>query len=181
MPSSYLPISSTRIIAVFLSVHKSARSARDVTSRERDTVLATSVSGVAAPREPYSLQPSSRPSLEISRPDVSRQNSMTSGDRAYRSTSATSPYPSSHPYGAHHSHRTSIGSFTAAAGGGIEARSPSFNSANPTQRYEEAALQRQELEAVKKENESLRQKIKDLERLISQGQSLSTAPSTTTP
>ena len=46
------------------------------------------------------------------------------------------------------------------------ARSPSFSAAVAAARYEEAAFHRAELDAVKRENEQLRQKVKDLERRI---------------
>lgn len=107
----------------------------------------------------------------------------------YRSTSATSPYtpnaPFSHSHG--HGHRPSIGNTTtqsrdASQGGagltpstsnqglGIVSesshRSPSFSSAQAAARYEEAAIQRQELEAIKRENEALKQRIKELERAL---------------
>lgn len=48
-------------------------------------------------------------------------------------------------------------------------RTPSFGSAAAHQRYEEAALQRQELENVKRENETLKQRIRDLERTLQSG------------
>lgn len=38
-----------------------------------------------------------------------------------------------------------------------------------TGRYEEAAYHRHELEAVKRENDALKQKIRDLERLVREG------------
>lgn len=54
---------------------------------------------------------------------------------------------------------------------GIESsgRSPStsFGSAQAAARYEEAAIQRTELEAVRRENEALRQRVRELERLVS--------------
>lgn len=48
-------------------------------------------------------------------------------------------------------------------------RSPStsFGSAHAAARYEEAAIQRSELEAVRRENEALRQRVRELERLVS--------------
>ena len=46
------------------------------------------------------------------------------------------------------------------------ARSPSFSAAVAAARYEEAAFHRAELESVKRENEGLRQKIRDLERSL---------------
>lgn len=166
--ASIIPTSARRHRSSSNLSQRSSRSARDGTANAvRDTVT-TSVSGVAAPRDSYSHQPSSRPSLEISRPEISRQNSMTGA--GYRSASATSPYLSQHgttSYG--HGHRTSVGSTSNPSyGQSQEARSPSFSSAIAAARYEEAALHRAELDAVKKENDSLRQRIRDLERVLSQ-------------
>lgn len=45
-------------------------------------------------------------------------------------------------------------------------RSPSSNTALATARYEEAALQRAELETVKRENEVLRARVRDLEKSL---------------
>lgn len=55
-------------------------------------------------------------------------------------------------------------SHVAGLGLSTDGRSPSFGSAQAAARYEEAAIQRQELEAVKKENDALKQRIRDLER-----------------
>lgn len=123
------------------------------------------MSGVAAPRDTdRSLQTSARQSLDIQRPDTSRQNSYnlglatsTSASNMYRSSSnAASPYGP--PSGVGHSHRSST----------ADARSPSFSSAHAAARYEEAAVQRQELESVKKENEVLKQRIRDLEKKLNE-------------
>jgi hypothetical protein len=46
------------------------------------------------------------------------------------------------------------------------ARSPSSNAALAQARYEEASAQRAELEAVKRENEALRLRVKELERSL---------------
>ena len=51
-------------------------------------------------------------------------------------------------------------------GGGFP-RSPSANAAAAAMRYEEAAMQRAELEAVKRENEILRARVKELEKSLS--------------
>ena len=143
----------------------SARSARSV----RDNLTsATSVSGVAAPRD-QSVQASSRPSMEITRPDMSRQNSTSAA--GYRSTSITaSPHLTQNAYS--YPHRTSVSSTSASmAASAIDPtaqpfhpRSPSLTSAVAAARYEEAALHRAELEAVKRENEILRARVKELER-----------------
>jgi hypothetical protein len=68
-------------------------------------------------------------------------------------------------------HRTSIssnanapGSVLDASGQPIYPRSPSFSSAVAATRYEEAALHKAELEAVKRENEILRARVKELEK-----------------
>ncbi|KAI8937020.1 hypothetical protein NX059_006243 [Plenodomus lindquistii] len=79
--------------------------------------------------------------------------------RRHRSSSSVSRSgpPSSYP------HRYSVSSQTAAG----EARSSSVVS---TPRYEEVALHKAELEEAKKENEALKQRIRDLERLIRGGE-----------
>ena len=45
-------------------------------------------------------------------------------------------------------------------------RSPSFSAAVAAARYEEAAFHRAELEAVKRENDALRHRIRDLEKTL---------------
>lgn len=195
--SSYQPGTGASIIPTSARRHRSssnlsARSARSI----RDSIAcvardagATSVSGVAAPRDQESQQrasqTSARQSLDAGRPQMSRQSSTTSfrdggggggGGGGIRSASAQSPLlGSSHGHG----HRMSISSISnrdnpsyssqeRALGLGME-RTPSFGSAAAHQRYEEAALQRQELESVKKENESLKQRIRDLEKALQAG------------
>lgn len=140
------------------SSNLSQRSSRSI--REGLTSAAsTSVSGVAAPRD-QSVQASSRPSMEIARPDISRQNSTSAG--GYRSTSINaSPHMSQPAY-----HRTSVSSNPAHNDPNFH-RSPSFSSAVAAARYEEAQMQRAELEAVKRENEALRQRVRELERTLS--------------
>ncbi|KIW16668.1 hypothetical protein PV08_03856 [Exophiala spinifera] len=168
------------------SSNLSARSARSI----RDNLANaghTSVSGVAAPRDQ-----SSRPSMELTRerPDMSRQNSMSTSvsglGMGFRSSSMTaSPHLTQQgvaanvsPYGASgYPHRSSVSSNQAGASvAGSEGtgypRSPSTNtgagaSAAAAMRYEEAALQRAELEAVKRENEILRARVKELEKSLS--------------
>lgn len=140
------------------SSNLSARSSRSI--RENlASAASTSVSGVAAPRD-QSVQASSRPSMDIARPEMSRQNSVGTG---YRSSSINaSPHLSQPAF-----HRSSVSSNT---GHGDAAaaypRSPSFSSAVAAARYEEAQLQRAELEAVKRENEVLRQRVRELERSL---------------
>lgn len=192
---------------------RSARSARDALVRDS----ATSVSGVAAPRDAdRSHGTSARQSFDISRdgpggrPEGSRQNSYglsyshiqnhpygqglttsTSGGSGvgagpgvgmYRSTSqtASSPYGASSVYphrtssaSQHHSrnHSSSLSLPNSQSQQNVPSaesvRSPSFGSAQAAARYEEAAIQRQELEVVRRENEMLKQRIRELERLVS--------------
>ncbi|KAJ9638480.1 hypothetical protein H2204_004250 [Knufia peltigerae] len=175
------------------SSNLSARSARSI----RDNLASaghTSVSGVAAPRDQ-----SSRPSMELTRerPDMSRQNSMSTSvsglGMGFRSSSMTgsphltqqgvgsnmSPYSAA---GGGYPHRSSVSSNNQAAiatsvvgseAGTGHPRSPSAtntgggSSAAAAMRYEEAALQRAELEAVKRENEILRARVKELEKSLS--------------
>ena len=107
--------------------------------------------------------------MEIARPEMSRQNSTSA--TGYRSSSINaSPHLTQSTYT--HPHRSSVSSNTAAfpvtahetAGQTVYPRSPSFSSAVAAARYEEAASHKAELEAVKRENEILRAKVKELER-----------------
>jgi hypothetical protein len=142
------------------SSNLSARSSRSI--RENlASAASTSVSGVAAPRD-QSVQASSRPSMDIPRPEMSRQNSVGTG---YRSSSINaSPHLTQPTF-----HRTSVSSNTGhgdASATQPYPRSPSFSSAVAAARYEEAQLQRAELEAVKRENEALRRRVRELERTL---------------
>lgn len=104
----------------------------------------------------------------------------------YRSTSnAGSPYGPPPGYGYPYPHRSSTSASHSRdqsqqgmnAGLGIaQERSPSFSSVTAAARYEEAAVQRQELESVKKENEALKQRIRDLEKQLVGGTETSAAP-----
>lgn len=93
----------------------------------------------------------------------------------YRSPSnATSPYAPPAGYG--HRPSTSISlrdssnqGATQVGSMGNESRSTSFGSAQAAARYEEAALHRQEMETIKRENEALKQKIRDLEKQLAAG------------
>lgn len=183
--ASIIPISARRHRSSSNLSARSARSARDGLQNANST----SVSGVAAPRDAdRSLQTSARQSLDIQRPETSRQNSYnlapltsTSTGNMYRSTSnAASPYGP--PPGFGHAHRSSMSASHSReqAGLGIatETRSPSFSSVHAAARYEEAAVHRQELEAVKKENEALKQRIRDLERQLARTVSETATPTT---
>ncbi|RMZ83778.1 hypothetical protein DV738_g1067, partial [Chaetothyriales sp. CBS 135597] len=161
--TAILPPSSRRHRS---SSNLSARSARSI----RDglaSATTTSVSGVAAPRE-HSVQTSSRPSVEIARPDPSRQNSTSAA--GYRSTAsaASQHLPQSNP---HRSSTASVATNPAtgnpdASGTSSYPRSPILSSTALAARYEEAAQHRSELEAVKRENELLRARVKDLEKSL---------------
>jgi len=154
------------------------RSSSNVSTRSNRSINAatttgtTSVSGVAAPRE-TSVPNSSRPSIDLSRPDISRQNSVV-GRRSVTASPSLSSIPfSSQGYSA----PTQRQATTAQTGGSNSAgdvytqhpRSPSFSAAVAAARYEEAAFARAELDAVRKENEALRQRIKDLEKDLGKG------------
>lgn len=107
---------------------------------------------------------------------LSRQNSMTGVHRS----GASSPAPLSGSYGHadqfshfYHQQRPSVlphreyssgtvPTMSGGAGGDVG----SATSVPTTGRYEEAALQRQELESVKRENEALKKKIRELERTL---------------
>ncbi|EHY56797.1 hypothetical protein ABEF92_001305 [Exophiala dermatitidis] len=178
---------STTIIPTAARRHRSSSNLSTRSTRSiRDTLAnasSTSVSGVAAPRD-QSVQASARPSIELSRPDVSRQNSTSaSGFRATSGSMTSSPHMSQSGGGGYggysYSHRGSVSSNANApnlsnsgGAGGAEQpplsyysvpRSPSVVS---SARLEEAALQRAELEAVKRENELLKARVKELEKSL---------------
>lgn len=116
----------------------------------------------------------------MSRPDMSRQNSTSA--TGFRSSSITSsPHLSQGGYA--YPHRSSVSSnppfwannSTDAAPHAVMTRSPSSNAAMATARYEEAALQRAELDAVKRENETLRARVKELEKSLQRANELATS------
>ncbi|KFY86312.1 hypothetical protein V500_07702 [Pseudogymnoascus sp. VKM F-4518 (FW-2643)] len=110
---------------------------------------------------------------------LSRQNSITSSRRS----GASSPVPPlissgsyQHSEFATHTYplRPSFSSQHRELSGGYVPQVPSadgqpITSVQTTGRYEEAAYHRHELEAVKRENDALKQKIRDLERLVREG------------
>ncbi|RVX71558.1 hypothetical protein B0A52_05130 [Exophiala mesophila] len=176
------------------SSNLSARSSRSI----RDSLAnaaSTSVSGVAAPRD-QSVQASARPSMEIIRPDMSRQNSLSaSGFRSSSITSSPHLTQAGLSYGPY-LHRSSISSNTngsintnaptsgnygvlssESAPTSAYPRSPSSNAAVAAARYEEATLQRAELESVKRENEMLRAKVRELERSLQRATESQPSPS----
>lgn len=99
--------------------------------------------------------------MDVPRPDISRQNSQSAvGQRGPSASVPVSPYVST-------SHRQSIPSNAGEGFGNSHPRSPSITAAVAAARYEEAAFHRAELDSVKRENEALRQRIKDLEKSLS--------------
>lgn len=155
------------------SSNLSTRSARSINAAAAN---ATSVSGVAPARE-TSVPSSSRPSMDTARPDLTRQDSAT----GRRSVTASPSLSSSHvaygaPFGQVQSYQTQPNRHSSGPQSATQiptvdshthhARSPSFSAAVAAARYEEAAFHRAELESVKRENEALRQRIKDLERSL---------------
>lgn len=139
------------------SSNLSTRSARSIREAANNS---TSVSGVAAPRD-QSVSGSTRPSMDVARPDISRQNSQSAASQRGPSASVpASPYLTS-------SHRQSIQGNAGDSHGTSHPRSPSITAAVAAARYEEAAFHRAELDAVKRENEALKQRIRDLEKSLS--------------
>lgn len=124
-------------------------------------VAGSTISGVAPPRETPAQHSYGRDTL-------SRQSSVAS-----RRSEASSPSLSSSLYqGDHfpnlHTHRQT-GSASQAQ---IQSSQPTPGSARSsyipaTQRYEEIAHQRSELDIVKRENEALRRRVRELERTLS--------------
>lgn len=93
---------------------------------------------------------------------LSRQNSMT-GSRSH------SPVPGSYPGHEYYAQRLAPSrelSGGAGVGGEGMLRADSVTSVQTTGRYEEIAFNRHELEAVKRENETLKRRIRELERTL---------------
>ena len=151
------------------SVNTAATTATGLTGTSGSTVGTTAgvagstISGVAPPRDtmaPYSHR----------REPLSRQSSVTS-----RRSEASSPSLSSSLYqGDHfpnfynHRHTSSASQAQLPHSQQVVASGNSRSSYVPsTQRYEEAAHHRSELEVVKRENEALRRRIRELERSLS--------------
>ncbi|EXJ83789.1 hypothetical protein A1O1_07416 [Capronia coronata CBS 617.96] len=172
----YMPTSGTgtTIIPTAARRHRSSSNLSTRSTRSiRDSLAnasSTSVSGVAAPRD-QSVQASARPSMELGRPDMSRHNSTSAS--GFRTSSMTSsPHMSQSGYG--YPHRASVSSnapnLSSSAAESVPhyplPRSPSATAAVASARYEEATLQRGELEAVKRENELLKVRVKELEKSL---------------
>ncbi|KAI9839799.1 MAG: hypothetical protein M1837_001998 [Sclerophora amabilis] len=122
------------------------------------------------------------PADRAHRGSPTRQNSMTSSRRSGASSpaisSARSSFQQGDPFPVYHPHRQSITSLHpstqhAVSGSPSQTLSPDQATASSsltgvaTTRYEETAQHRGELEAVKRENDSLRRRIRELERLVS--------------
>ena len=156
------------------SSNLSSRSTRSINAA---TANVTSVSAVAPARE-TSVASSSRPSMDNNaRPDLNRLDSAT----GRRSVTSSPSLSSSHiaygaPFGQVQSHQTQPHRYSSSSQSGTQVaaidshahhtRSPSFSAAVAAARYEEAAFHRSELESVKRENEALRQRIRELERSL---------------
>jgi len=149
------------------------RSSSNVSNRSFTTAATAgtmNVSGVAPARD--NTVPSSRPSAELIRgTSLSREPSVTSRQSGASSPSLSSSVPQGGFFSSlpSQSQRHSIASQPSESVGAQ--RTPSFSSAIATARMEEAAYHRAELEAVKRENESLRKKIRDLEGSLRRRQS----------
>ncbi len=115
----------------------------------------------------------------MARPEVSRQNSTSaSGFRSSSISITSSPHLVQGAYA--YPHRSSVSSNvdpTSVPPQTAMTRSPSSNAAVAHARYEEAAMQRHELEAVKRENEALRAKVRDLERSLQRANEGAVTPS----
>ncbi|PGH18711.1 hypothetical protein AJ80_04364 [Polytolypa hystricis UAMH7299] len=138
--------------------------------------LSGNVTSIAPSRDSGAPTSSSRPSLDISRTSLSREASGTAsrGQSGAGSPSLSSSIQQQHQYGGdyvshHHHHLSHTGS---SSGSHSHSHRPSLTSfpspsaqsqAFSTARYEEAAFHRAELEAVKRENDTLRRRVRDLE------------------
>ena len=145
------------------------RSSSNLSTRSITAVTTgtTSVSGVAPARD-SSIAGSTRPSMDLQRPSLSRESSVGTPRLP---VNASPSVPSM-------SHRQSITSQPSAPTDYTQhPRSPSFSTAVAAARYEEAAYHRAELEIVKRENEALKQRIRELERSLARRSSLESTDS----
>ena len=103
---------------------------------------------------------------------MSRQNSTTGSRRSGASSpapinSAQSSYQNPDHFPHFYQQRPSIPHREPSAGAGIEhLRSDSITSVQTTGRYEETIYHRNELDSVKRENEALKRRIRELERTL---------------
>ncbi|EEA24715.1 hypothetical protein TMatcc_007815 [Talaromyces marneffei ATCC 18224] len=149
-----------------VSVHPTAsrqhRSSSNLSSHipPGSAALAASVSSIAPSRD--TALPSSRPSGEFARAGRSREPSVTSprqpvspyGDVGFQSQSQ-----------GQHSHRSSVSHSHNSAYPPETRRSTSISS-TAGNRFEETAQHRAELEAVRRENDMLRRRVRELEQTL---------------
>ncbi|KAI9766446.1 MAG: hypothetical protein M1840_006553 [Geoglossum simile] len=122
------------------------------------------------PGASYMSAPFFQTSVDRARDGLSRQNSTASSIISPRSgTSSPTPHgPEHHPHYRHPSYPYPAPPSSVPSLHGTDIIiSPSISSAAATSRYEETTQHRAELEAVKRENEALRRRIRELERVIS--------------
>ncbi|KAI9827864.1 MAG: hypothetical protein M1832_004353 [Thelocarpon impressellum] len=139
--------------------HRSSSS----TSARSTTTPATTASGLGGSVSHASAIAPPRPSAERARGSLSRQNSVTSSRRSGASSPAPvaqSPHHQEHFPQHHHRHSHQSHHALPQEGG------PTSPPSTAVARHEDAAFQRAELEAVKRENETLRRRIRDLERVV---------------
>ncbi|KAI9881256.1 MAG: hypothetical protein M1830_005542 [Pleopsidium flavum] len=144
-------------------------------------VAGSTVSGIAPARD-STAPPTSQAAADRARDTLSRQNSMTSSRRSGTSSPSISSslqhtdhflhsYSSRHSISSQHgggNHPQSVQFAPQSTLSPDNPRSPSLSSAAAaTTRYEEAAYHRSELDVVKRENETLRRRIRELERSLS--------------
>lgn len=130
-------------------------------------IVGSTVSGITPARDSNALSSSQ------TRESLSRQNSIASSRRSGTSSpSRVLPLQQNEHYPHHYPHRQS-GSFHQGYPISVQgsqpsmARSPSRGPGVATARYEEVTQHRFELEGVKRENEALKRRIRDLERSLS--------------
>lgn len=135
----------------------------------------STVSGITPAREHTNAPTTSQAAAERARGSLSRQNSMSSSRRSGTSSPSLSsslqhPDHFSHFYSNRHSISSQHGApypQPAQLTHAHPAVSPDVPRSPSTTRYEEAAYHRSELEVVKRENETLRRRIRELERGLS--------------
>lgn len=127
-------------------------------------IAGSTSSGIAPARDPVLNQIYPRETL-------SRHDSVASSRRSEASSpSLASSLQQGDHFSAYQSHRSSQQGYGQQITNTVGARAAHVASAGPTSRFEETAHHRSELEMVKRENENLRRRVRELERSLNSRQ-----------
>jgi hypothetical protein len=147
--------------------HRSSSSLSS-TAQVAQSAMTTNVAGIAPWRE-NNLHTSSRNHSDLPRTTRSREPSLTTSRRP--SVSSLTSFPQ-YPHNDHYGNGPSIYPYRSS----ISQSQPGAPVSNPMARYEEAAHHKSELEVVKRENEQLRKRVRELEGTLRTYKKLDSSP-----